>query len=51
MKDGSSRLLAAARHPAQSLEAARALLTSGKRMSTYMAELQHRRKDASLKAR
>ena len=50
MKEGSSRLLAAARHPAQSLEAARALLTSGKRMSTYMAELQHRRKDASLKA-
>ncbi|XP_054010052.1 rhotekin-2-like isoform X2 [Hylaeus anthracinus] len=49
MKEGSSRLLAAARHPAQSLEAARALLTSSKRMTAYMAELQHRRKDTSPK--
>ncbi|XP_076166547.1 rhotekin-2 isoform X2 [Ptiloglossa arizonensis] len=49
MKEGSSRLLAAARHPAQSLEAARALLTSNKRMTAYMAELQHRRTDTSLK--
>ncbi|KZC06001.1 PREDICTED: rhotekin-like isoform X2 [Dufourea novaeangliae] len=50
MKEGSSRLLAAAQHPAQSLEAARALLTSSKRMSIYMAELQHRGKNmATLK--
>ncbi|XP_076630949.1 rhotekin isoform X1 [Colletes latitarsis] len=49
MKEGSSRLLAAARHPAQSLEAARALLTSSKRMTAYMAELQHRTRDTPLK--
>ncbi|KOC59123.1 Rhotekin-2 [Habropoda laboriosa] len=50
IKEGSSRLLAAARHPTQSLEAARALFTSSKRMSTYMVELQHRKRDTSLKA-
>ncbi|XP_050484711.1 rhotekin-like isoform X1 [Bombus huntii] len=49
IKEGSSRLLAAARHPAQSLEAARALFTSNKRMSAYMVELENRGKDASLK--
>lgn len=51
IKEGSSRLLAAARHPAQSLEAARALFTSNKRMSAYMVELENRGKDASLKTR
>ncbi|KAK9308913.1 hypothetical protein QLX08_001320 [Tetragonisca angustula] len=49
IKEGSSRLLAAARHPAQSLEAARTLFTSNKRMSVYMTELEHRRRDALLK--
>ncbi|KAG6800779.1 rhotekin-2 [Apis mellifera caucasica] len=49
IKEGSSRLLAAARHPAQSLEAARALLTSSKRMSAYMIELEHQKKNMSLK--
>ncbi|XP_032688909.1 rhotekin-like isoform X2 [Odontomachus brunneus] len=45
MREGSARLLAAAKHRAQSLEAARALLTSNERMSVYMAELQSRRRD------
>lgn len=45
MREGSARLLAAAKHRAQSLEAARALLTSNERMSVYMAELQNRRRD------
>ncbi|XP_076242213.1 rhotekin-2 [Calliopsis andreniformis] len=49
MREGSSRILAAARHPTQSLEAARALLTSSKRMSAYMSELQHRRQETSSK--
>ncbi|XP_078033502.1 rhotekin-2 [Augochlora pura] len=48
IKEGSSRLLAAARHPTQSLEAARALLISSKRMSIYTTELQHRDTDATL---
>ncbi|XP_074114633.1 rhotekin isoform X2 [Cotesia typhae] len=47
MREGSARLLAAARHRAQSLEAARALLTSNERMSAYMAELQRRKKDVN----
>lgn len=51
IKEGSSRLLAAAQHPAQSLEAARALFTSNERMSTYMTELQHRGENASLKTK
>lgn len=46
MREGSARLLAAAKHRAQSLEAARALLTSNERMSVYMAELQNRRRDS-----
>lgn len=50
MKEGSSKLLAAAQHPAQSLEAARALLTASKRMSAYRAEL-HRRKTESVTTR
>ncbi|KAG7201016.1 hypothetical protein KM043_003369 [Ampulex compressa] len=45
MREGSARLLAAAGHPAQSLEAARALLTSNERMSAYMLELQRRKRD------
>ncbi|XP_012259077.2 rhotekin-like isoform X1 [Athalia rosae] len=49
MREGSARLLAAARHRAQSLEAARALLTSNERMSAYMAELQRRKKEPSNK--
>ncbi|XP_043479506.1 rhotekin-like isoform X2 [Leptopilina heterotoma] len=43
MREGSTRLLAASRHRAQCLEAAKALLTSNERMSTYMAELQRRK--------
>ncbi|XP_051160755.1 rhotekin-like isoform X2 [Leptopilina boulardi] len=43
MREGSTRLLAASRHRAQSLEAAKALLTSNERMSAYMAELQRRK--------
>ncbi|XP_066585985.1 rhotekin-like isoform X3 [Prorops nasuta] len=46
MREGSAKLLAAARHRAQSLEAARALLTSNERMSAYMAELQRRKKES-----
>ncbi|KAF4518346.1 hypothetical protein B566_EDAN007073 [Ephemera danica] len=38
MREGSAKLLAASRQQAQSLEAARALLTSNERMSAYMAE-------------
>ncbi|XP_026827360.1 rhotekin-2 isoform X2 [Ooceraea biroi] len=45
MREGSARLLAAAKHRAQSLEAAKALLTSNERMSVYMAELQSRRRE------
>ncbi|KAK0089065.1 hypothetical protein PV326_004611 [Microctonus aethiopoides] len=50
MREGSARLLAAARHRAQSLEAARALLTSNERMSAYMAELQRRKKEPTNKS-
>ncbi|XP_024941970.1 rhotekin isoform X2 [Cephus cinctus] len=50
MREGSARLLAAARHRAQSLEAARALLTSNERMSAYMAELQRRKREPSNKS-
>ncbi|KAL6263844.1 hypothetical protein P5V15_003925 [Pogonomyrmex californicus] len=46
MREGSARLLAAAKHRAQSLEAAKALLTSNERMSVYMAELQNRRRES-----
>ncbi|KAL0134671.1 hypothetical protein PUN28_001455 [Cardiocondyla obscurior] len=45
MREGSARLLAAAKHRAQSLEAAKALLTSNERMSVYIAELQSRRRE------
>lgn len=46
MREGSARLLAAAKHRAQSLEAARALLMSNEKMSVYMAELQNRRRES-----
>lgn len=46
MREGSARLLAAAKHRAQSLEAAKALLISNERMSVYMAELQSRRRES-----
>ncbi|KAK7792094.1 hypothetical protein R5R35_010717 [Gryllus longicercus] len=45
MREGSTKLLAACRHQAQTLEAAKNLLTSNERMSAYMAELQRRKKD------
>ncbi|XP_043224667.1 rhotekin-like isoform X2 [Amphibalanus amphitrite] len=44
IREGSSRLLAACKHPQQSLEASKTLLTSNERMATYLTELQ-RRKD------
>ncbi|XP_012535904.1 rhotekin isoform X3 [Monomorium pharaonis] len=47
MREGSARLLAAAKHRAQTLEAAKALLTSNERMSVYMAELQTRRREST----
>ncbi|XP_037087322.1 rhotekin-like isoform X2 [Pollicipes pollicipes] len=43
IREGSSRLLAACKHPQQSLEAAKTLLTSNERMASYLTELQCRR--------
>ncbi|KAJ9596458.1 hypothetical protein L9F63_012497 [Diploptera punctata] len=45
MREGTTKLLAACRHQAQTLEAAKNLLTSNERMSAYMAELQRRKKE------
>lgn len=45
MREGTTKLLAACRHQAQTLEAAKSLLTSNERMSAYMAELQRRRRE------
>ena len=45
IREGSSRLLAACKHPQQSLEASKTLLTSNERMASYLSELQ-RRKDS-----
>ncbi|XP_063231198.1 rhotekin-like isoform X2 [Bacillus rossius redtenbacheri] len=45
MREGTTKLLAACRHQAQTLEAAKSLLTSNERMSAYMAELQRRKKE------
>uniref|UniRef100_A0A0A9ZDX0 Rhotekin n=1 Tax=Lygus hesperus TaxID=30085 RepID=A0A0A9ZDX0_LYGHE len=44
MREGTTKLLAACKHQAQSLEAAKSLLTSNERMSAYMAELQRRKR-------
>jgi len=49
MREGSAKLLAASKQQAQSLEAARALLTSNERMSAYMAELQRRKRDPQIR--
>ncbi|XP_059474461.1 rhotekin-like isoform X2 [Neocloeon triangulifer] len=49
MREGSAKLLAASKQQAQSLEAARSLLTSNERMSAYMAELQRRKRDPQLR--
>ncbi|KAK2582868.1 hypothetical protein KPH14_008946 [Odynerus spinipes] len=46
IRDGSAKLLAAARHRTQSLEAARALFVSNEKMSMYLRELQRRKKNA-----
>lgn len=43
MREGTTKLLAACKHPTQSLEAAKSLLTSNQRMSAYMTELQERK--------
>ncbi|KAI4504888.1 hypothetical protein M0802_000438 [Mischocyttarus mexicanus] len=47
IRDGSTKLLAAARHRTQSLEAARALFICNERMSMYLKELQRRKKNSS----
>ncbi|XP_048747255.1 rhotekin-like isoform X2 [Ostrea edulis] len=43
MREGTAKLLAASKHPAQMLEAAKNLLTSNTRIMTYMSELQRRK--------
>lgn len=43
MREGTTKLLAACKHPIQSLEAAKSLLTSNERMTVYMAKLQQRK--------
>ncbi|XP_022250986.1 rhotekin-like [Limulus polyphemus] len=43
MREGTTKLLAACKHPMQSLEAAKSLLTSNERMTAYMGELQRRK--------
>ncbi|XP_067131505.1 rhotekin-2-like isoform X2 [Centruroides vittatus] len=43
MREGTTKLLAACKHPIQSLEAAKSLLTSNERMTAYMAKLQQRK--------
>ncbi|XP_067134500.1 rhotekin-2-like isoform X2 [Centruroides vittatus] len=40
MREGTTKLLAACKHRIQSLEAAKSLLVSNERMSSYLAELQ-----------
>lgn len=45
MRDGTAKLMAASKHPAQLLEAAKNLLTSNNRMIAYMTELQKRKND------
>ncbi|XP_014606675.1 PREDICTED: rhotekin-like [Polistes canadensis] len=47
IRDGSTKLLAAARHRTQTLEAARALFISNEKMSMYLKELQRRKKNSS----
>ncbi|XP_063435413.1 rhotekin-like isoform X3 [Mytilus trossulus] len=43
MREGTTKLLAASKHPAQLLEAARNLLTSNHRIMAFMSELQKRK--------
>lgn len=43
MREGTVKLLAASKHPAQMLEAAKNLLTSNTRILSYMMELQKRK--------
>ncbi|KAL5022591.1 hypothetical protein ScPMuIL_001746 [Solemya velum] len=43
MREGTVKLLAASKHPAQMLEAAKNLLTSNNRILSYMTELQKRK--------
>lgn len=43
MREGTAKLLAASKHPAQMLEAAKSLLTSNTRILSYMTELQKRK--------
>ncbi|XP_071091097.1 rhotekin-2-like isoform X4 [Haliotis cracherodii] len=48
MREGTAKLLAASKHPAQMLEAAKNLLTSNTRIYAYMHELQKRKTDEVL---
>ena len=43
MREGTTKLLAASKHPNQRLEAARSLLCSNTRIIAYMTELQRRK--------
>ncbi|KAG1708485.1 Rhotekin-2 [Nymphon striatum] len=45
MREGTTKLLAACRHPSQAVEASKSLLTSNERMAAYMCELQKRKSD------
>lgn len=45
MREGTTKLLKACRHQMQTLEAAKTLLMSNERVSSYMAELQRRKKE------
>lgn len=48
MREGTTKLLAACHHPLQSLEAAKTLLTSNERMTSYLGELQRRKLESPL---
>ncbi|RWS25668.1 Rhotekin-like protein [Leptotrombidium deliense] len=43
MREGTTKLLAACKHPVQSMEASKSLMTSNQRMTAYISELQKRK--------
>lgn len=47
MRDGSAKMLAAAKHTPQQLEAAKSLHTSNCRMAAYMEHLQRRNSESA----
>ena len=49
MRDGIAKLLAASKHPAQLMEAAKNMLISNTRVLGYMSELQRRKSEEILK--